>query len=275
MKKQIRNYSSFLLPLFCGIFFFSCETNDINTPVDCTTSTLDITVKSKQDVSSCAATDGTITVEATGGTSPYQYKISDQAFSSSGIFSNLGPGTFALVVKDMDGCEREITETILAANSTLMATSITTPDNQCLTNNGSITINATGGSTPYTYQLGTAGFGSSFNFSNINNGSHTVEVKDALGCIITVNVNVPRGDTGTLYSTQILSILQTNCTISGCHNGDNGANRNFLMFDNVKNSAANIRARTTARTMPPSGPGLSQSQIDLIACWVDDGAKNN
>jgi uncharacterized membrane protein len=44
----------------------------------------------------------------------------------------------------------------------------------------------------------------------------------------------------------------------------------------LKNLAASVKLRTANKSMPPSGSSqLTQSQIDLIGCWVDDGALNN
>ncbi|NJN41323.1 MAG: hypothetical protein HC811_02870 [Flammeovirgaceae bacterium] len=276
MKNLITRRLSIGLTLIWGIFLSACESNDIEKPVDCSTSTLTIAVTSKQDVSSCTASDGMISTEGSGGTAPYQFKLNSGSFVSSGVFINLGPGTYTITIKDTDGCEKEISESIQAANSTLAATSSIAEDNQCLSDNGSFTITASGGTTPYMFQLGSGSFGSASSFTAVKFGSYTVKVMDATGCTITVNVNVPRGDTGTSYSSQVQNIIQTSCTISGCHNGDNGSSINWLNFSNVQTNASNIKLRTQAKSMPPLGqPALTQNQIDLIGCWVDDGAKSN
>lgn len=79
------------------------------------------------------------------------------------------------------------------------------------------------------------------------------------------------------FQNQIDAILTTNCNFTGCHNGDNGASRNWTIFSNVQNNAQAIRSRTTGRTMPPANTGitLSDGDIDAIACWVEQGAQNN
>lgn len=86
------------------------------------------------------------------------------------------------------------------------------------------------------------------------------------------NINSPIS-----YAAQIKPILDANCIKSGCHNGDNGAERNWIVFANVKAKAEAIKTRTGNRTMPAdiAPTGLPQNEIDLIACWVDQGAQNN
>lgn len=55
--------------------------------------------------SSCESPDGRITVNATGGTAPYEYKIGDGAFGNSATFNSVGAGEYAVTVKDVSGCE--------------------------------------------------------------------------------------------------------------------------------------------------------------------------
>src|SRR5258706_277138 len=80
----------------------------------------------------------------------------------------------------------------------------------CLTDNGSITLTATGGTPPYSYQFGTQTAGSQNKFSNLKTGPYTFTVRDsapAPGCLKTVNVLVKHGDTGTSFVTNVKPIL--------------------------------------------------------------------
>jgi len=138
-------------------------------------------------------------------------------------------------------------------------------------------VNVTGGTGPFMYKFGEGAFGATNTFSGLKHGSYTVEVKDVTDCPQIINAVVPRGDTGISYENDIKPILQANCIKSGCHNGDNGADRNWSVFANVKEKAQGIKTRTGNGTMPAdiAPTGLPQAQRDLIACWVDDGAKEN
>jgi len=157
---------------------------------------------------------------------------------------------------------------------TLDATAATTADTECLTNNGTITVTATGGTPPYRFQFGTGAINTQSVYSNLKFGYYTITVRDTTGCLVFVNAWVHRGDTQISYNGVIKDIIGTNCATSGCHNGDNGPTINWLQLSNVQRDALNIKTRTANHTMPPVG-SLTQDEIDKIACWVDDGAKAN
>ena len=89
--------------------------------------------------------------------------------------------------------------------------------------------------------------------------------------------DIDRCTTPVSFDAQIKPILETNCIKSGCHNGDNGTTLNWSVFANVQAKAELIKTKTTDKSMPADKApnGLPQEQIDLIACWVNQGAKNN
>jgi hypothetical protein len=82
------------------------------------------------------------------------------------------------------------------------------------------------------------------------------------------------------FADDISPIIMTKCAIEGCHNGDNGADKNWTNFDLFQENAKNglVKSYVVNRIMPKAessaGP-LSQEQINAIACWVDQGAQNN
>ncbi|HEY0654867.1 MAG TPA: hypothetical protein VGD65_17135 [Chryseosolibacter sp.] len=82
------------------------------------------------------------------------------------------------------------------------------------------------------------------------------------------------------YLEDIKPILESKCAISGCHNGSLGADRDWSNFAVFQENAqhGNVKNFVVNRIMPPaSSPkgGLSQDQINAIACWIDDDAPNN
>ncbi|MDZ7647994.1 MAG: hypothetical protein U5K54_12920 [Cytophagales bacterium] len=72
------------------------------------------------------------------------------------------------------------------------------------------------------------------------------------------------GATGISYAADIAPILQTNCIKSGCHNGDNGAQRNWSVFTNVQSDAQNIKTRTGNRSMPQDIAPVQLHSLRLI-----------
>jgi hypothetical protein len=90
-------------------------------------------------------------------------------------------------------------------------------------------------------------------------------------------------DTNVVYfQQQILPILVSNCTQSGCHNADDAANQ-IILTNYDKIIAADVDEILEAITendpdkvMPrPPDPPLTSEQIGLIQKWIQQGSKNN
>jgi hypothetical protein len=262
--------------LISFLVYAGCSSNDEPKPVDCNTTDLAISLTSKSDPASCNTSNGSIVVSATGGAAPYQFKLNSGTFAAANTFNNLGAGSFTIIVKDGNDCEKSLAAVVLTAPTSPVAGASTIAHHtNCLDANGSITVNVTGGTPPYEYKLGSGLFVSSNVFSQLKAGNYTVTVQDDADCSITIN-NVVNSSTTVSFQTQIKPLLETNCIKSGCHNGDNGADRNWSVFANVQAKASGIKTRTGNRSMPADNANaLTQDQIDLIACWVDSGAQNN
>ncbi len=257
------------------LFIAACTTNDEPQPFDCSLSDLVINITSTSDATGCTGNDGSIVASASGGEAPYQFNINGGSFGQANAFSNLSAGTYTIIVKDAKACERSIQATVNPGGSDLAATAITEIDDECLTDNGKITVEASGGIPPYQYRLDNGSFSSNASFDNLKHGSYTITVRDSEECSISLNTNVERGDTGTSFSGAIKNIIDTRCAVATCHVAGTGL-PNWTIFSNIQSNAQAIKSRTTAKTMPPAGAtSLTDDQIALIACWVDDGANNN
>lgn len=221
----------------------------------------------------CTTNNGSITATAIGGYPPYSFSINDGAYQTNPVFMGLGAGTFTVKVKDSENCSRSLEVRVASEEPNLSVAASTIVDNQCTINNGSITVFATGGKPPYKFQLDDMRPASSNIFSSVGSGVHSVLVSDANECQTSLSVQVPRGVTGIGYTESIKPILDTHCNFSGCHGQGNGT-KDWTNFDNVRDKATAIKTRTGTRNMPPSGE-LTQDQITMIACWVDDGAPRN
>jgi len=254
----------------------SCVYKEIPIGPNCTGSDLTISIVLVTPATSCTAVDGQLEVAGVGGDAPYQYFINGGVPQSSTMFTSLSAGTYTVSVSDANGCTASVDITVSAANSTLAATSLSSPDTNCFEpHNGSITVLPTGGATPYEFRIDNGVFAAATNFANLASGSYKVTVKDGEGCMLTLNISVPRGDTGVSYASQIVPILNATCNFASCHGAGNGT-RDFTNFANVFSKAAAIKVRTGNLSMPPAGSvDLTIQQLQLIACWVDDGAKNN
>ena len=95
--------------------------------------------------------DGTITINGVGGTAPYNYAIGASAFGAGNFFNSLAPGTYTLHVRDANGCLKDTNITITEPAVLGINNLVITEPNCFGYSDGSVTVNATGGTTPYTY----------------------------------------------------------------------------------------------------------------------------
>lgn len=153
------------------------------------------------------AADGSITVSASGGTSPYSYSWDTDPPQSGPTINNLGPGTYTVTVTDANGCE-----TILPINLTepdeLEIESLLEIGPSCNgEENGSISVVATGGTSPYTYTWNTIPPTSGELLQDVGAGTYEVEVVDANGCSETLSVELVEPDPLVITVEDIQNVL--------------------------------------------------------------------
>lgn len=57
------------------------------------------------NASNCESPTGRIRVNATGGVTPYEFRLGDDAFGNSDTFNSLGAGEYEVTIRDANGCE--------------------------------------------------------------------------------------------------------------------------------------------------------------------------
>src|SRR5690606_34134694 len=140
----------------------------------------------------CGSSNGSLTVNASGGTGALQYSITGGApYQSSNSFSNLAASNYSVVVVDANGCTVSTNASINNSSAPVINSSATTA---LLCNGGSnatITINATGGSGALQYSIDNGvTFQSGNIFNGLGAGSYSVVVTDAVGCQVTTSVSI-------------------------------------------------------------------------------------
>ena len=138
--------------------------------------------------------DGTLTINASGGAPPYQYSSNGGiTFQVSNIF-NLAAGAYNVRIKDNGVCTKDTVINI--TQPTALSLSASSLNASCsLTADGSIVATAGGGTNPYTYSIDGTNFQTANTFT-VTAGSYTVTAKDVNGC--TKQVNIVVGLTNTL-----------------------------------------------------------------------------
>lgn len=173
---------------------------------------LSSSVNSTTQVSCFGGNDGSIDLTVAGGTAPYSYTWSNG--STNQDLSSLAAGTYTVTITDANGCTNTLAETVNQPAASLSATLAASMDVLCYGgSNGSITLNVTGGTTPYTYTWSNGA--TTQNINGLSGDTYTVLVTDVNGCNTTlaVTINEPAAAVQlTIQSSQ--AIL--------CHAGNNG-----------------------------------------------------
>lgn len=176
------------------------------------TSTLTTTILQPSALSSSVAVynvncygqnTGSINLTVSGGTPGYTYLWSNG--QTSAYATALGAGTYSVLITDVNGCQSTNNATI--TQPTLLVASHTKVNLTCYnSNDGSITVTASGGTPPYTYGWTNGMTGSTI--SNLPAGNYTSYVSDSKGCtkLQTINVSQP----------SVLSSSVNSPTISTC-----------------------------------------------------------
>jgi gliding motility-associated-like protein len=160
----------------------------------------------------CGLNNGSAQVIESGGTPNYTYAWSNSLGNADSII-NVGPANYTLSITDGAGCQDIATVTVTAITPPTATTGAITNVTCYGGNDGSVTINVTGGTAPFTYH-----WGATTTTVNTNNtlsfGSYTVTVSDSNSCTATTLVNISQPNPITAIPTA------TNVT---CHGGNNGS----------------------------------------------------
>ena len=143
-------------------------------------------IVSSSGVSCFGDNDGTASVLAAGGTSPFTYNWSP--FGGTASTSNvLTGGIFTVIISDANGCTS--TASVNIPEPDVVAVTLSKNDVGCSgSNDGSASASITGGTPGFTYLWSNAGNSASIN--NLTSGTYTVTVTDLNGCSATGSINI-------------------------------------------------------------------------------------
>ncbi|MFM6945527.1 MAG: T9SS type A sorting domain-containing protein [Flavobacteriales bacterium] len=137
-------------------------------------------------VASCNANDGSVTINASGGLGLLSYSLNGGSTQNSNVFNGLAAGLYNYEVSDTTGCS-VLGSFQMQAGVVLSANVQQTVSNTCAGDqNATIVVSPTGGSAPYSYTINNGADQSSNTFANLGAGTYTIGIIDANGCSTTL-----------------------------------------------------------------------------------------
>jgi len=135
---------------------------------------------SSNDVSCNGGSDGTATVTASSGTTPYTYLWDNSQNTATAIA--LTVGSYSVTVEDAGGCVSStivtVSEPSVLSIDSVTSTAVTTNGG----NDGTATANVSGATSPYTYAWNTSPAQVLMTATGLTAGTYTVVILDASGC---------------------------------------------------------------------------------------------
>ncbi len=161
-----------------------CITNEVFTITE-PAAALSVQSVLSNEPSCFGSADGSLSVIMTGGTAPYSYSWSNGSTSNS--TGAITSGSYTVTVTDANGCI--LVENYLLNDPIKIAVSPTLSPPTCNGgSDGSITVVATNGNAPYTYNWNTGDVGGTVN--GLVAGNYQVTVTDASGCSVVEDITL-------------------------------------------------------------------------------------
>ncbi|QDW22505.1 T9SS type B sorting domain-containing protein [Flavobacterium sp. KBS0721] len=233
----------------------NCSTQTNSVTILQPTAALALAASSKTDVTCFGKSTGSVTAGAVTnavGTVSYSWKNAlNVSVETSASVSNLPAGTYTLTVTDNCSTQSNLV-TILQPGTALSATTSQVNVGCGGGNNGSATVNVSGGTSGYTYSWDTTPVQTSATASGLIAGTYTVVIKDANLCTISKSVTITDGDAIKPIIDPLPLASTINCpalpVFATATATDNNGTISSLTYDDVVTQGTCVGSYTTTRT---------------------------
>ncbi|MBI2966991.1 MAG: gliding motility-associated C-terminal domain-containing protein [Bacteroidetes bacterium] len=147
---------------------------------------LSLSLASSTDVSCNGFSDGSLTVNLTGGIVPYSYQWDDPGLQTSVTATGLSGGTYQVTVSDVNSCT--ITGSFTVNEPAPLNLSMSKTDALCGQMNGTATANVSGGVSPYQYAWNDPMNQTTVTATGLAAGGYSVTVSDNNSCTVISSV---------------------------------------------------------------------------------------
>lgn len=207
-------------------------------------------------VSCAGGADGQFTVQASGGVPTYSYAWSNGDVDP--ILNGVGVGVYQVIVTDNNGCQDSLMLEMTGPDS-IEVQVLSVSDATCFGyDDGSATIQASGGVGPYSYQWpSVAQVGQTV--TDLDAGQYIYQVTDANGCILVDTVEVGAPDVVTLVTSNDTTICpNTQIALTAVASGGGGTY--LITWENGEGFGTTYEPYITQTT------NVSVSAVDQNGC---------
>lgn len=249
-----------------GAGAYTCTTTDAN---GCTsTQTTQVTspqpvvlaVLTKVDVPCNDGQTGSITMSATGGTSPFSFAWSNN--NSGATISNLAVGNYQCTVTDAHGCTKNQSAQIVATDNT---------PPQLILKNASVALNASGNATVTPAMFDNGSFDQSCNIVNFTINPSTFNCSQIGTNTVTLTATDKNGNTAT--STALATVIDNIAPTLSCPSSQTASPCASTVFFNAPQVQDNCTSNNVAVLTSglPSGSSFPIGVTQEIYSYTDAG----
>ena len=223
---------------------------------------------------------GNIQLFGIGGTPGYTYRLNGGQTQTSNSFVINKGGVYLVHIIDSNNCIAVDTVNLNEPAQLVVNIANVTNENCEFEGNGSIELNATGGTNPFEYSLNNVNYSSNNTIGNLTNGNFMVYIKDANNCVSSNNAIVA---SDTLLPIALFNQFRAGNTVSFINQSTN-QNKVWWNFGdgetaNIDNPVhlyknAAIYSVTLAANNGCGGDTLIKT-IDVNSTGIDQESSNN
>lgn len=231
-----------------------------------------------ENVTCASALDGSIFIQASGGSDPLMYQWSNAGIGNTAQANDLGAGVFSVTVTDNAGCSASTDITIIEPAPVSLQCEILSNATSELSADGSARVVFSGGTAPYSINLSGPVASTHLNqpgpefawVSSLLPGNYTVEITDANNCTATcsfiISFNLCDVDLEIMNQSNPLCFGEANGRIELVTSGGNG-NYTYLWSGPVNpgntGAANNLSAGTYSITVS-DGQCTDSTRVTLL-----------
>jgi gliding motility-associated-like protein len=194
------------------------------------------TITASTNVSCKDGNNGSATVTATGGVTPYFYTWNPTSQTTQ-TANNLLAGVYGVTVTDASGCSASAS--IIITEPSQLLINATGVDPVCNgQSNGTGSSSAFGGTQPYSYQWQVLPVQNNANAINLAPGMHNVTVTDAQGCTATTSINLNNPPLLTVAITRTNLLCYQVCTGAALATTTNGTAPFLYSWNDANNQTS-------------------------------------